>query len=175
MLAPLTAACISAAAAAYSIAPPALWTILKTEGGKVGICTTQVNGMHDCGPAQVNIEIWAPNLAQLLNRSVAEIQSALRDNGCFNIHAAAYILRVKTDETNGDSWEGMERYNNSKPAIKSAYQSKLLKAFEQLYPDEQMGSPSGAKPVASTPSAVKSSEATDRRRYRSCGTRSTDG
>ena len=145
MLAAITAACISAAAAAYSIAPPALWTILKTEGGKVGACTTQANGMHDCGPAQVNVEIWAPPLARLLNRSVVEIQSALRDNGCFNIHAAAYILRLKTDETSGDPWEGMGRYNNSKPAIKSSYQSKLVKAFEQLYPDEQAGSPSGAR------------------------------
>lgn len=151
MLAPLTAACISAAAAAYSFAPPALWTILKTEGGKVGACTTQANGMHDCGPAQVNVEIWAPHLAQLLNRSGPEIQSALRDNGCFNIHAAAYILRLKTDETNGDAWEGMGRYNNSKPAIKSSYQLKLLKAFEQLYPDERMGLPSGVKAATAMP------------------------
>jgi hypothetical protein len=151
MLAAITAACISAAAAAYSIAPPALWTILKTEGGKVGACTTQANGMHDCGPAQVNVEIWAPPLARLLNRSVPEIRSALRDNGCFNIYAAAYILRLKTDETNGDSWEGMGRYNNSKPAIKSSYQSKLAKAFGQLYPDEQAGSPRGTRATAAMP------------------------
>ena len=77
----------------------------------------------------------------------AEIHSALRDNGCFNIHAAAYILRLKTNETNGDPWEGMGRYNNNRPAIKSSYQLKLAKAFEQLYPDDQADSPVKSHPI----------------------------
>ena len=44
MLVPITAVCITAAAAAYGIAEPALVTILKTEAGRVGACTVQANG-----------------------------------------------------------------------------------------------------------------------------------
>lgn len=134
MLAPLTAACIAAAAAAYGLAEPALWTILRTEGGRVGVCTVQANGLHDCGPAQVNAEIWVPRFAALLHRPVAEVFYALRDNGCFNITAAAYILRVKIDEADGNVWDGMGRYNSARPALKRAYQQKLAEAYAQLFP-----------------------------------------
>ncbi len=89
MLAPFTAACVAAAAAAYGVAEPALWVILKTEAGRVGACTAQANGTHDCGPAQINAEIWVPRIAALLHRSVADVFYAVRDNGCYNISAAA--------------------------------------------------------------------------------------
>ncbi len=149
MIAPLTAACIAAAASAFNVAEPALWLILKTEDGKVGACTTQANGMHDCGPAQVNAEIWVPRFASLLNRPVAEIFYALRDNGCFNISAAAYILRVKIETSGGDVWEGMGRYNSANPAIKRVYQQRLIASYRQLFeqpkPPRRPG-PNGPKP-----------------------------
>lgn len=133
MLVPLTAACITAAAAAYGVAEPALWTILKTEAGRVGACTVQANGAHDCGPAQINAEIWVPQFARLLHRPVAELFYALRDNGCFNVHAAAYILRLKVAEAGGDAWDGMGRYNSATPGLKRTYQRRLAEAYRQLY------------------------------------------
>lgn len=133
MLVPLTAACVAAAAAAYGVAEPALWTILKTEAGRVGACTVQANGRHDCGPAQVNAETWVPQFSRLLHRPVAELFEALRDNGCFNIHAAAYILRLKVAEAGGDGWDGMGRYNSVTPALKRTYQGRLANAYKQLY------------------------------------------
>jgi hypothetical protein len=143
VLAPLTAACIAAAASAYTVAEPALWTILHTEGGRVGACTTQKNGMHDCGPAQVNAEIWVPRFARLLHRPVPEVFYALRDNGCFNINAAAYVLRVKIDEAGGDAWDGIGRYNSATPARKHAYQARLAAAYKKLFPhgDEPSSAP----------------------------------
>jgi hypothetical protein len=134
MLVPLTAACISAAALAYNVAEPALWLILKTEAGRVGACTAQANGAHDCGPAQVNAEIWVPHFSRVLHRSVPDVFYALRDNGCFNIYAAAYILQIKTLEARGDAWDGMGRYNSATPNLKHAYQSRLVDAYRQLYP-----------------------------------------
>ena len=133
MLVPITAACIAAAAAAYGIAEPALVTILKTESGRVGACTVQVNGAHDCGPAQINAEIWVPHFARLLHRPVAEMFYAVRDNGCFNVYAAAYILRLKMAEAGGDAWDGMGRYNSATPDLKRAYQRRLADAYRQLY------------------------------------------
>jgi hypothetical protein len=137
MLVPITAACITAAAAAYGVAEPALWTILKAEAGHVGACTVQANGAHDCGPAQINAEIWVPHFARELHRPVPEMFYALRDNGCFNIYAAAYILRIKVGEAGGDAWDGMGRYNSATPELKHAYQRRLADAYRQLYLRQQ--------------------------------------
>ena len=134
MIAPVTAACIAAASLSYGVAEPALLTILKAEGGHVGACTELASGGHDCGPGQINAEIWVPYFAQLLHRSGAEMFDAIRDNGCFNITAAAYILRLKTIEAGGDPWDGMGRYNSATPALKRAYQSRLIESYRQLFP-----------------------------------------
>ena len=147
MIAPLTAACIAAAASAFNVAEPALWLILKTEDGKVGACTTQANGMHDCGPAQVNAEIWVPRFAQLLQRPMGDVFYALRDNGCFNIHAAAYILRVKIETASGDVWDGMGRYNSATPAIKHVYQQRLIASYRQLFEQPKLS----RRPLANGP------------------------
>lgn len=134
MIVPLTAACVSAAALAYGVAEPVLWTVLKTEMGHVGACTVQPNGTHDCGPAQINAESWVGPLAQLLHRPAAEVFDGLRDNGCFNVYTAAYILRVKLIEAHGDPWDAIGRYNSATPALKRAYQQRLIVAYKQLFP-----------------------------------------
>jgi hypothetical protein len=93
----------------------------------------QANGAHDCGPAQVNAEIWVPYFARLLHRPPPEMFDALRDNGCFNVYAAAYILRLKVAAAGGDAWDGMGRYNSATPGVKRAYQRRLADAYLQLY------------------------------------------
>lgn len=112
---------------------PSLWTILKVEGGRVGACTTQANGSHDCGPAQVNTETWTPALSRLLHRPQDSVRDALRDDGCFNIWAAAFVYRVKLGEAHGDTWEAAGRYNSATPVFKLAYQARLASAYEQLF------------------------------------------
>ena len=133
MIVPLTAACVSAAATAYSLAEPVLWTLLKAEMGQVGACTAQANGTHDCGPAQINAETWVEPLALLLRRPPSEVFEGIRDNGCFNVYTAAYILRVKLIEAHGDPWDAMGRYNSATPARKHAYQQRLIEAYNQLF------------------------------------------
>jgi hypothetical protein len=133
MLAPITAACIAAAATTFGVAEPALWLILKAEAGTVGACTVQTNGTHDCGPAQINAEIWVPRIATLVHRPIADVFYAVRDNGCYNINAAAYILRLKVAEAGGNVWDGLGRYNSATPALKRQYQLRLVAAYRQLY------------------------------------------
>ncbi len=130
---PLTAACIAVAASMLQVPEPTLWTILKAEGGRVGACTTQANGSHDCGPAQVNTETWTPYLSQLLHRPQDSVHAALRDDGCFNIWAAAYVLRVKLGEARGDVWDAAGCYNSATPVFKLAYQARLASAYDQLF------------------------------------------
>jgi hypothetical protein len=132
MLVPVTALCIAAAAATFQVSEPALKLIIKTEGGHIGACTRQESGVHDCGPAQVNAEIWTPYFARLLKRPIPEIFYAIRDNGCFNVNAAAFILRLKIDRADGNVWDGMGRYNSSTPAIKHAYQQRLIETYRAL-------------------------------------------
>ena len=133
MPSPLTAACIAAAAALFHVPEPALWTILKTEGGQVGRCVAQSNGTHDCGPAQINAETWVAPLARLLRRPPDEIFIDLRDNGCFNIYAGAYVLRSKLREAGGDIWDAAGRYNSATPVFKSEYQDRLARAYAWLF------------------------------------------
>jgi len=139
MIVPLTAACVSAASLAYSVAEPVLWTVLRAEMGQVGACTTNTNGSHDCGPAQINAETWVMPLAQLLRRPPVDIFLGLRDNGCFNVYTEAYILRVKLIEAHGDPWDAMGRYNSATPALKHAYQQRLIDAYKQIFVNRTAG------------------------------------
>lgn len=138
---PLTAACIAAAASLFQIPEPVLWTILKTEGGRVGVCTAQANGSHDCGPAQVNAETWVPPLSRLLHRSKEEILAELRDDGCFNVWAAAYVLRVNLAEARGDGWDAIGRYNSATTERKLEYQSRLIDAYADLFAPRRRTTP----------------------------------
>lgn len=133
MLTPLTAGCIAAAAAIFNVPESALWTIIKTEGGQVGVCVEQRNGSHDCGPAQINVETWVPLLAQVLNRPAADLRTAVRDDGCFNVWVASYVLHENVQRTGGDLWDAAGRYNSATPSIKQAYQLRLSLSYEQLF------------------------------------------
>lgn len=144
MIIPLTAACIAGAAALFQVPEPLLWTILKTEGGRVGACILQTNGTHDCGPAQINSETWAPRLAFVLRRSEAAVRTDLRDDGCFNIWAAGYVLSVNLRVAGGDLWDAAGRYNSATPSIKLSYQEKLRSAYQSLFSPGR--TTSGSKP-----------------------------
>lgn len=133
MPAPLTAACVAVSALMLHVAEPTLWSILKAEGGRVGACVTQANGSHDCGPAQINAETWVPRLSALLHRTPEDVHTELRDDGCFNVWAAAYVLRVKLAEAGGDAWDAAGRYNSATPRYKLAYQARLIDAYDQLF------------------------------------------
>lgn len=131
---PLTVACLLQAAQVNSLPPAALMTILKVEGGKVGKCVTHPNGRTDCGPMQVNLEVWLNELAEAHfkgNKQKAKV--FLRDHGCYNAHVGAMILRQKVDEAGGDLYEGIGRYHSKTPHHKKKYQGLFMKNFKQLF------------------------------------------
>lgn len=133
MIVPLTAACIAMAAALLHVPESALWTILKVEAGRVGACTAQTNGTHDCGPAQINVETWAPTFSSVLGRSIESVSRSIENDGCFNVWAAAYVLRVKLAEARGDLWDAAGRYNSATKWRELAYQTRLHAAYEISY------------------------------------------
>jgi hypothetical protein len=130
-LVPLTAECMRHAAKAFGHDLRVLALILETEGGRVGQCTTNTNGTVDCGPAQVNSSN-VPAIAAALGLPRYTTLRRLRDDGCFNVIAGAWILRQAIDSAGGDIFEGMGRYNSSNPVYKARYQLRLVSTLRGL-------------------------------------------
>jgi hypothetical protein len=128
MVVPLTKACVLAAAVAFGHPPEALWSLLSVEHGQVGQAHLNANGSSDYGPFQVN-DVHVPGLAKLLGVSKNDTAVALRDDGCFNAYAAAYLLRLRVDDAGGDLWLAMGNYHSRTPAVRGAYQQRLQEAL----------------------------------------------
>jgi|SRR5579859_399630 len=98
MLAPVTAACLMAAAHSYAVPPESLYSVLRVEGGWVGLAkpNRRKDGSvrsEDLGPFQINTA-W---LSEFTNYWKLPAQTAtyelLRDDGCAGAYAASAILR----------------------------------------------------------------------------------
>lgn len=98
MLVPLTAACLIAAAQAYSVPLESMYSLLRIEGGTVGQAKPNLRKdgsvrSEDLGPFQVNTA-WLPAFALYWKQaSNGETYELLRDDGCANAYAASAIVR----------------------------------------------------------------------------------
>lgn len=131
MLVPLTVACLMAAAASRDLPPQLLVGILDVEGGKVGFERQNSNGTRDLGPMQVNT-LWVTVVAKAHGVPEAEVETSLRDDGCYNVHMAAWILR-RCIEDMGDQWTGVGCYHSRTPELNNAYQGRVRRALTRLY------------------------------------------
>src|SRR4051812_29415403 len=93
--------CMLAAAAWYHLPPRVLPSIHAVEGGQVGMVQVNKNKSSDLGVMQVNT-IWVRPLARYTRLPPEAVFARLRDDACFNIHAAAAIMSVYLAEVNGD-------------------------------------------------------------------------
>src|ERR1700739_631011 len=87
-------------AAPAGLPPRVLPVIQSIEGGTPGMIRPDSNGTDDLGLMQVNT-IWVPSLAARAGLSPAQTESQLVNDPCFNIAAAALILRSYLAQTNG--------------------------------------------------------------------------
>ena len=98
MLVPLTAACLMAAAQAYAVQTESLYSVLRIEGGWVGLAKPNLRKdgttrSEDLGPFQVNTA-WLPTFSTYWRQpSQASVYVLLRDDGCAGAYAASAILR----------------------------------------------------------------------------------
>jgi hypothetical protein len=133
MLAHVTAACIMAAAQAYDVSPMVLASIMKTEGGKVGAYSTNTNGTKDLGPMQINDGVWIKPVAdQFFKGNEVAARHRLQNDGCFNVHAGAWILRTNIDSADGNILEGVGRYHSWTDKHKEKYKKLFLKSYRYL-------------------------------------------
>jgi hypothetical protein len=136
MLSYVTAACIMAAAQAYSVPPIVLASIMKTEGGKVGEYSTNTNGTRDLGPMQINDGVWVKPVAEEFTRgNEALARHKLLNDGCFNVAVGAWILRTNIDSADGNIIEGVGRYHSWTPKHKEKYKKLFVNSYRYLSGD----------------------------------------
>jgi hypothetical protein len=135
-------ACMAAAASFYHLPPRVLPSIHVVEGGRVGTVQMNTNGTADLGLMQVNT-IWVQPLARFARMTPETVADRLVHDGCFNIAAAAAIMRVYLNESHGNLMAAIGSYHSHTPALRQAYQEKVLSAAAGLFTR-----PSSVRPTA---------------------------
>jgi hypothetical protein len=100
------AVCVAYTAAKFELPSNLILSILKTEGGRVGMESRNTNGTYDLGPMQINTT-WLP----VLKRYGID-RAKLRDDGCLNVWVGGWILRSGLNSAN-NWWRGVGRYHSA--------------------------------------------------------------
>jgi len=123
------AACILMASNTYQVPPAVVIGIMQVEGGHIGQTSTNLNGSYDLGPMQVN-SLWLPQLSRIWHVNVSTAKSWVRDDGCVNVHVAAWILKQKMNET-GSLYGGIAHYHSATPLLGTRYAAKVVAAMDR--------------------------------------------
>lgn len=114
--------------------PPRVLPVIQTmEGGRAGMVTQDANGTQDLGVMQVNT-VWLPALAARAGLSEAEARARMINQPCFNIAAAALVLRTYLAQRHGALLPAIGDYHSHSPALHDAYlaeaEGTALKLFK---------------------------------------------
>ena len=124
--------CMLIVASTTGLPPRVLPVIQSIEGGAVGVVRQDSNGTEDLGVMQVNT-IWIPALAARAGLSETETKRRLILEPCFNIAAAALILRTYLSETNGNVLAAVGDYHSHTPALNAAYTALAERTARKLF------------------------------------------
>jgi hypothetical protein len=133
--------CMAAAAAFYHLPPRVLPSIQAVEGGRPGLARINANNTADLGVMQVNT-IWIGPLANYARMAPEAVAGRLINDPCFNIAAAAAIMRVYLTEARGNLMVAIGYYHSHTPALSAAYQQKVLSAAGTLFAGNRKAAPS---------------------------------
>lgn len=122
--------CTQQASKYYNVNPFVLQTILKVEGGRVGIVRRNKNRTKDYGVMQVN-DVWVDEIAK--KQKIKIDTKSLTYNACYNIHIGTWILATKIKEANGDVWKGVGNYHSKTSKYHMVYLRKAVKAYLEIY------------------------------------------
>ncbi len=126
------AACMLAVAAAAHLPPRVLPVIAAIEGGAPGVMRHDTNGTADLGVMQVNT-VWLPALAARAGLTEAQTQRLLLDDPCFNIAAAALILRADLAQTDGALLPAIGDYHSRTPGLNAAYAAAAIAMAQRMF------------------------------------------
>ncbi|GFE95815.1 MULTISPECIES: lytic transglycosylase domain-containing protein [Gluconobacter] len=125
-------ACMFASALHYRIPPRVLPAIQRVEGGVMGKVSQNKDGSVDIGLMQINSR-WILPISSMLHQSPAQIATRLALEPCFNVAAAAMILRTALDNEHGNLMRAIGDYHSRTVPLNMAYQRKVLAAATELY------------------------------------------
>ncbi|MGY8604221.1 lytic transglycosylase domain-containing protein [Gluconobacter cerinus] len=125
-------ACMLASALHYRIPPRVLPAIQRVEGGVMGKVSQNKDGSVDIGLMQINSR-WILPISSMLHQSPAQIATRLALEPCFNVAAAAMILRNALDNEHGNLMRAIGDYHSRTVPLNMAYQRKVLAAATELY------------------------------------------
>ncbi len=125
-------ACMLAAAQVHQLPPRVLPSIQRVEAGRPGAISRNFNGSADLGVMQVNT-LWIPHLAKAWNLPHEEVARRLIDDPCFNVVAAAAIVRIYLTEARGDVVRAVGYYHSHTPERATRYQMKVMRASVVLF------------------------------------------
>jgi hypothetical protein len=125
-------ACMAAAASFYHLPPRVLPSIQMVEGGRPGLIQPNANGTADLGLMQINT-IWIEPLARYAHITPHAVAYRLLDDPCFNIAAAAAILRGYLSEARGNLMIAIGYYHSHTAGFSAGYQQKVLDAAGTLF------------------------------------------
>ena len=140
------ATCLLMASNTYQVPAAVMIGIMHVEGGHVGQeAGPNFNGTYDLGPMQVNTR-WVPQLAQIWHVNEHTAHLWVRDNGCVNVHVAAWILKQKIAENGGSLFGGIATYHSSTRGVGYTYANKVIAVMERkgLIRNDEPSSPSTA-------------------------------
>jgi len=120
-------ACMAAAAAFNHLPPRVLPSIQAVEGGQPGLVRMNPNQTADLGVMQVNT-IWIRPLARYAHMAPREVLSRLTNDSCFNIAAAAAVMRYYLVQSHSDMMVAIGYYHSHTPALSQDYQRKVVAA-----------------------------------------------
>jgi hypothetical protein len=123
---------MAAAAAFYHLPPRVLPSIQAVEGGRVGLIHMNSNDTADLGLMQVNT-IWIQPLAQYAHMTPGAVLDRLKNDSCFNIAAAAAIMRHYLSEAHGNLMVAIGYYHSHTPGLSSDYQQKVIAAAIAMF------------------------------------------
>lgn len=124
--------CMLVVASVTGLPPRVLPVIQSIEGGAPGMVRPDSNGTEDLGVMQVNT-IWVPEIAARAGISQEEARRRLIDIPCFNIAAAALILRGYLAETHGALLPAVGNYHSHTPALNAAYRALAERQAARLF------------------------------------------
>ena len=125
-------ACMALVAHLYHLPPRVLPSIQAVEGGVPNQISLNTNGTEDLGVMQINT-IWLRPLSRVAHLPVAAVRARLLGNACFNIAAAAAILRYYLEETHGDLMRAVGDYHSHTPALNADYQLRVRRSAQFLF------------------------------------------
>lgn len=123
---------MAAAAYFYQLPPRVLPSLHAVEHGAVGSIHMNGDGSMDLGVMQVNSR-WVEPLARYAGMRPVHVRSRLIEDACFNIAAAAAIMRTCLLETRGDLMLAVGNYHSHSPELNQTYQAQVLGSAWRLF------------------------------------------